>query len=94
MTKAKKKPSQETVREVFALAKEFGWTHLNAQELRLIKTLRETTWHGRDLVSEIATAMQRAHPWLWDSKGTDFKSNTATPSRANDGRFISATKEK
>lgn len=92
MTKAKKKPSQETVREVFALAKEFGWTHLNAQELRLIKTLRNTTYHGRNLVVETADAMQRAHPWRWDSQGTPFESNTATPFPANDRRFFTEEK--
>ena len=94
MTKAKKSPSKAMVQEVFALAKEFGWTHLNDQELRLIKTLRNTTYHGRNLVVETALAMQRAHPWRWDSRGTSFPSNTETPFPANDSRFFTATKEK
>lgn len=92
MTKAKKAPSKAMVQEVFALAKELGWTNLNDQELRLIKTLRNTTYHGRNLVVETASAMQRAYPWRWDSQGTVFESNTATPFPANDRRFF--TKEK
>lgn len=92
MTKAKKAPSKAMVLEVFALAKELGWTSLNDQELRLIKTLRHTTYHGRNLVVETAAAMQRAHPWRWDSQGTSFESNTATPFPANDNRYF--TKEK
>lgn len=92
MTKAKNAPSKAMVQEVFALAKELGWENLNDQELRLIKTLRNTTYHGRNLVVETADAMQRAHPWRWDSQGTPFESNTATPFPANDSRFFSKEK--
>lgn len=92
MTKVKKAPSKSMVLEAFALAKELGWTNLNDQELRLIKKLRNTTYHGRNLVVETADAMHRAYPWRWDSQGTSFESNTATPFPANDSRYF--TKEK
>lgn len=92
MSKKPAAPSKTMVQEVFALAKELGWTSLNDQELRLIKKLRNTTYHGRNLVVETADAMHRAYPWRWDSQGTLFESNTATPFPANDSRFF--TKEK
>lgn len=92
MSKKTAAPSKTMVREVFALGRKLGWTFLNDQEKRLIERLRNTTYHGRNLVVETADAMQRAHPWRWDSLGTPFESNTATPFPANDSRFF--TKEK
>lgn len=92
MSKKSAAPSKSMVQEVFVLAQKLGWTNLNDQEQRLIEKLRNTTYHGRNLVVETADAMQRAHPWRWDSRGNPFESNTATPFPANDSRFF--TKEK
>lgn len=63
MTKKKDAPSKTMVREVFDLARLQGWTSLNPQELELIELLRKTTFHGRDMVREMAIAMHRLHPW-------------------------------
>lgn len=63
MSKSKKAPSKTMVQEVFALARLQGWTSLQPKELELIELLRQTTWHGRDMVREMAIAMQRLHPW-------------------------------
>jgi len=63
MSKKNAAPSKTMVQEVFALARLQGWTSLNPQEKELIELLRQTTWHGRDMVSEMAIAMQRLHPW-------------------------------
>lgn len=63
MSKKPAAPSKTMVQEVFALAKLQGWTSLNPQEKQLIDLLRNTTYHGRDMVKEMAIAMQRLHPW-------------------------------
>lgn len=63
------------IHDVVALAKEFGWTHLNPDEKRLIDTLRWTTWHGRALVMEVALSLRTSHPWM-DGAG---QRNTASP---------------
>lgn len=56
-------PSKTMMQEVFALARLQGWVSLRPQELELIELLRQTTYHGRDMVRETAIAMQRLHPW-------------------------------
>lgn len=63
MSKKPAAPSQTMVQEVFALAREMGWTSVNPEEKRLLDLLRHTTYHGRDMVREMAIAMQRLHPW-------------------------------
>lgn len=93
MSKKNAAPSKTMVQEVFALAREMGWTHLNPQEKRLIDLLRNTTYHGRNLVVETTIAMQRAYPWQADMYGTRFASNTATTFPANDSRFFTLEKE-
>lgn len=85
-------PSPKRVMAAQALARELGWVCLNEQELRLIKQLRFTTYHGRNLVIEIAGAMCRAHPWI-DARQA-VKTNTATTYPANDRRFYSHREEK
>lgn len=94
MSNTKKAPSKAMVREVFALAREMGWTELRPQEKRLIDLLRFTTYHGRNIVIETAIAMQRTYPWQSDRLGSVFESNTATTFPANDSRFFTANKEK
>lgn len=91
MSKSKKAPSKAMVLEVIALAREMGWIELRPQEKHLIDLLRNTTYHGRNLVVETAIAMHRAHPWQSDRLGTEYPSNTATSFPA-DRRFF--TKEK
>lgn len=89
MAKKKAAPSKTMVQEVFALAREMGWTHLNPQEKHLIDLLRYTTYHGRNLVVEVAIAMRSAHPWR-DLAGN---TNTATSFPADDSRFFTLPKE-
>lgn len=92
MSKSKNAPSKTMVREVFALAREMGWTSLNEQEKHLIDLLRFTTYHGRNLVIETAIAMRRTHPWSDHPAGQS--TNTATTYPANDRRFFTLAKER
>lgn len=91
MSKSKKSPSKPMVQEVFALAREMGWTHLNEQEKKLIDLLRFTTYEGRNIVIHTASAIRAAHPWR---DGLHFmNSNTETTYPANDRRFFHPLKE-
>ena len=92
MSKKPAAPSKTMVEEVFALARLQGWTSLRPEEKRLIDLLRNTTYHGRSLVIETADAMQRAHPWRCDSRGTLFESNTESPFPSTDNRFFKKEK--
>lgn len=56
-------PSKTLVEEVFALAREMGWTHLCPQEKNLIDVIRQTTYHGRNMIIETAYAMHKRYPW-------------------------------
>lgn len=85
MTKKKSKPSKTAVNEVFALAKEMGWTHVNPQEKQLIELLRRTTYHGRNIVMDVAMTMRRSHPWV---NGGPDNTKTTYP---DDGRFCCLT---
>lgn len=60
-------PTQSQLDAVFALTRELGWKMLNDQEVRLIETLRSTTYKGRNHVYETAEAMRRYRPWIDDS---------------------------
>lgn len=91
MSKKQAAPSKTMVEEVFALAREMGWTSLNPKEKQLIDLLRFTTYHGRNLVVETAIAMRCAHPWR-DGQA-NLQANTATSFPANDGRFFTPHKE-
>lgn len=64
MSKKTAAPSKTMVQEVFALARLQGWTSLNPREKQLIELLRNTTWHGRDLVFELALSIRQSHPWI------------------------------
>ena len=70
-----KQCANSPINQVYALAKELGWTNLNDDEKRLIKTLRHTTWHGRALVMEIASSVRTQHPWTDDGSPL----NTTSP---------------
>lgn len=74
MSKKNAAPSKTMVQEVFALARLQGWTSLRPQELELIELLRQTTYHGRDMVMEMAIAMHHLHPW----RDTQPNANTET----------------
>lgn len=82
MSKKPAAPSQTMVQEVFALAREMGWTALCPEEKRLIDLLRYTTYHGRNLVVETALAMHSAHPWVDGSRANTRAIHPA------DGRFF------
>lgn len=56
-------PTRAQVEAVFALARELGWMNLNDDEKALIIRLRRTTYHGRKVVSEVASAIARDFPW-------------------------------
>lgn len=66
MAKKHAAPSPKRVMEAQALARELGWVSLNDEEIRLIKLLRFTTYHGRNTVMDVAVAMRQAHPWADD----------------------------
>ena len=83
MPKKTAPPSKTMVQEVFALAREMGWTSLNPEEKRLIELLRRTTYHGRNLVVETAIAMRSANPWI---DGSPANTHAIHPA---DGRFFS-----
>ena len=57
------------------LAKESGFMHLNPHEKQLIELLRWTTYHGRNVVIDVARAMRRSHPWT-DGAGLHNTSTT------------------
>lgn len=61
--KKQKAPSRVQLEAVFALANRLGWMHLGAVERDLILTLRRTTYHGRNVVKEVASAIARDFPW-------------------------------
>ena len=88
MSKKPAAPSKTMVQEVFALAREMGWTSLSPEEKRLIELLRLTSYHGRNLVVETAIAMRCAYPWV------DGKQNANTQAiHPADGRFFVLEKE-
>lgn len=86
--KKKAKPSRTMIDEVFALARQQGWTSLRPEEKHLIDLLRETTYHGRNLVVETARAMRSAHPWRFTIDPERSKANTATCFPSGDSRFF------
>jgi hypothetical protein len=61
------KAPRSMVLETFELAHLMGWTALNDHEKQLIELLRRTTWHGRNIVMDLALTMRRTHPWVHDS---------------------------
>lgn len=67
-------PTKTQIKEVHALARRLGWSHLNDREKTLIDTLRWTTWHGRNLVAQFAVLIRSQHPWI---DGSPF--NTTSP---------------
>lgn len=61
--KGTKLPTKAQVQAVFALAREMGWMSVNPDEHDLIIKLRRTTYHGRNVVKEVANAIARDFPW-------------------------------
>ena len=59
----KSNQQQEEIRRAIEIARAHGYVSVNDQEHELIKLLRYTTYHGRNLVMETAIAMRCAHPW-------------------------------
>lgn len=60
----KSKPSKALAQEAYELAIKNGWTSLNSHEKQLIDLLRYTSYHGRNIVMDVAMAMRRSHPWV------------------------------
>lgn len=54
------------------MAREMGWMFVNENEQALIHNLRRTTFKGRNLVYDTATAMRHHRPWRDD----DMAGNT------------------
>lgn len=65
------------------------WVLLNEQERRLIRLLRFTTYHGRNLVIQRAIAVRESHPWRDDP--ASFQTNIETSFPIEDRRFYSKT---
>ena len=59
---ARSKAPKSMVLETYELARLMGWTALNNHEKQLIELLRHTTWHGRNIVMDLALTMRRTHP--------------------------------
>lgn len=89
MTKKSTKPSKTMVREAHELAVLMGWRMLNKQEIALIELLRRTTYHGRNIVMDLAITTRRTHPWV-DGAG---ETNTSTTYPASDRRFCQPMKD-
>lgn len=84
LTKTKKiqsKRSKTDLSDFYAMARELGFMSVNKHEKELIELLRWTTYHGRNVVVDVAIAMRRSHPWL--DGGLD---NTKT-TYPDDGQF-------
>lgn len=65
LVKPKKvKPSKSLQAAANELAIKQGWTSLNSHEKQLIDLLRYTSYHGRNIVMDVAMAMRRSHPWV------------------------------
>ncbi|WP_079433559.1 hypothetical protein [Zoogloea sp. LCSB751] len=63
---------------------------LNEQEQHLIRLLRFTTYHGRNLVIQQAIAIRESHPWRDDR--ASFQTNIETSFPVEDQRFYSELK--
>lgn len=68
---------------------DIDWVLLNEQERRLIRLLRFTTYHGRNLVIQQAIAVRESHPWRDDP--ASFQTNIETSFPIEDRRFYSKT---
>ncbi len=88
MSQAKTHLSKAQALSALSFARQSGWMALNKHEIALIETLRNTAYHGRNLVIETAEAMHRAYPWQSNPQGKPCPGNTATTFPANDGRFL------
>lgn len=69
-------------------AREMGFFSLNPQEKQLIDLMRYMSYHGRNVVIDMARAIRRSHPWV---HGADA-SNTAT-TYPDDGFYLVPMKE-
>ena len=66
------------------------WILLNEQEQHLIRLLRFTTYHGRNLVIQQAISARESHPWRDDR--ASFQTNIETSFPVEDQRFYSELK--
>lgn len=69
-------------------AREMGLFGLNRQEKQLIELLRHVSYHGRNVVIDMARAIRRSHPWVHGAVET----NTAT-TYPDDGFYLVPMKE-
>lgn len=70
----KSNQQQEEIRRAIEIARAHGYVSVNDQEHELIKLLRYTTYHGRNLVMETAIAMRCAHPWRYAEDNVNTQS--------------------
>lgn len=77
------KRKREELNRFHAKAREMGFYALNPAEKQLIELLRWTNYHGRNVVVDVAQAMQKSHPWV-DGAGAGNTSTTYPDS----GRFF------
>lgn len=84
-TKAKKskpKYSKLAMSDFYAIARELGFVSVRPQEKQLIELLRWTSYHGRNVVVDVAVAMRRSHPWV------DCSPDNTKTTYPDDGRFF------
>lgn len=71
-----KKSTEAALQErgrAFQLAIQNGFMSVNDQEAALLNCLRQTNYHGREMVIEFAKVSQRLNPWL---RNADLSVNT------------------